>query len=306
LYGNRPAVLFFYPKSFTGGCTREVQAYRDRAKDFNALDAVVIGVSQDDVSTQRKFCDEYGLPYDLIADIGGKITKAFGIPERKAGITSRWTVVVGRDGKVITVDQNVGEDIEGHPARVLDDLRQDWKRYVAGFTPLFNGKDIDNWVPIKASADTWTVADGVLRCSGKPVCYLRTDKDYRNYTLLLEFAYPEKIGNAGVLVHISGEDKVWPKSLEPNLNVGQMGKIYEIDGAKVTFGEKNPLRDYAVSPGDWHRYEITCRGDTITLVIDGVVVNRVTRSNITSGKIGLQSENVPIHFRTVAIKSLEN
>ena len=43
-YGRRPVVLFFYPKSFTRGCTREVQAFRDRAKEFNALDAAIIGV----------------------------------------------------------------------------------------------------------------------------------------------------------------------------------------------------------------------------------------------------------------------
>ena len=303
LYGRRPVVIFFYPKSFTPGCTIEVQSFRDTHDDLSAFDAAVFGVSQDDQSTQRKFCDQYELQYDLLVD-DGAIAKAFDVPA-KGRFNSRWTVVIGRTGKVLLVEQNVNQDIKAHPANVRSALQADWKQYLAGFEPLFNGKDLDDWVPIQASADTWTVADGVLRCSGNPVCYVRTKKSYADYKLLVEFKYTEKLGNAGLLVHITGPDQVWPKSIEPNLNVGQMGKFYVIDGAEVKYVGENPLQNVEIAPGQWHRYEITCKADTIEAVLNGRLVNRAVKSNLTAGLIGIQSEGVPVHFRTVAIKSLK-
>jgi peroxiredoxin Q/BCP len=161
MYGRRPVVLFFYPKSFTPGCTIEVQAFRDALGDLREFDAAVFGVSQDDPGTHRKFCDSYRLSYDLLADDGGAIATSFGIPT-SGRFNSRHTVVVGRTGKVVFVETDVNKDIKGHPKRVAAALEKDWKAYVGGFKPLFNGKDLDGWAPVQASTDTWTVKDGVL------------------------------------------------------------------------------------------------------------------------------------------------
>ena len=73
---------------------------------------------------------------------------------------------------------------------------------------LFNGKDLTGWSAqpqnADAPADLWTVKDGVLKCQGKPVGYLRTDRDdFSNYVLSVEWRWPEKGGNNGVLVHAS-------------------------------------------------------------------------------------------------------
>ena len=97
---------------------------------------------------------------------------------------------------------------------------------------------------------------------------------------------------------------VTPKSLEPNMNIGQMGKIYEIDGATIEFVGENPLRKVDVAVGIWNRYEVVCKGDTSTVALNGQVVNRAKNASGSSGPIGLQSEGVPLHFRTIAIKPL--
>ena len=286
-----------------------MRAFRENAKALATVDAAIFGVSQDDVSTQKRFCDAENLPYDLLVDEGGKLAEAFGVPRIRGGkLDARWTIVIGRDGKVITVDTEVGKDIAGHPERLLADLKKDWTRYKEGFKPLFNGKDLSGWKLVSASEDTWAVEDGILNCSGKPTCYIRTKTEHENYALLVEFQYAEKLGNAGLLLHITGEDKVWPKSLEANLNIDEMGRIYEIGGATIKHprDDKKPLAAVDVKPGEWNRYEIVCRGDAVTLTLNGTLVNQATDANVTRGFIGIQSEGVPMRFRTVAIKPLSD
>ena len=89
---------------------------------------------------------------------------------------------------------------------------------------LFNGRDLAGWSAQpkedQATAKTWSVKDGVLKCTGKPVGYLRTDRDdFENYVLTLEWRWPGGGGNNGVLVHAStpGALGVWPKSIEVQL-----------------------------------------------------------------------------------------
>jgi hypothetical protein len=90
-------------------------------------------------------------------------------------------------------------------------------------TMLWNGKDLTGFKPYASDTQqdltkTWFVKDGVIRCEGNPPGYLRTEKNYANYLLHVEWRWPEKGGNSGVLVHMSGPDKVWPKSLECQLH----------------------------------------------------------------------------------------
>src|SRR5687768_13727800 len=75
--------------------------------------------------------------------------------------------------------------------------------------PLFNGRDLAGWTyhlsdPDVKMEDVWSAKDGVLKCKGKPSGYLLTKKnDYENYVLELEWRWPEKGGNNGVLVHVT-------------------------------------------------------------------------------------------------------
>ena len=153
-------------------------------------------------------------------------------------------------------------------------------------------------------ADVWSVADGVITCKGQPAGYLRTMKDFTNYVLTLEWRWPERAGNSGVLLRMVGEDKVWPKTLEVQLKHDQLGRFIGMGGAKIERRPEKPLQVNA-GAGEWNRFEVTCKGDTIKVVIDGELVNVGKRAEPRSGFIGLQSEGAPIEFRTLAIRSLK-
>jgi peroxiredoxin Q/BCP len=122
-------VIYFYPGDFTGGCTKQAQAYRDALAAIEELGAEVVGLSGDEVSTHRLFKETYGLKYSLLADVEGKVAKLFGVPvkagdkvratgpdrrplldadgkriEPERPVTlDRWTVIVGRDGKIASL-----------------------------------------------------------------------------------------------------------------------------------------------------------------------------------------------------------
>jgi hypothetical protein len=184
---------------------------------------------------------------------------------------------------------------------------------------LFNGKDLTGWKvflnPKAKDADparTFTVKDGILDVSGTPAGYILTEKDYSNYVLTLEWRFPGKPGNSGVFVHVSGPDKIWPKGLEAQLMSGRAGDIWLVDGFKtnVDAARKDPkqarhffrMKDKVEKPvGEWNKYEITCKGNTVKLVVNGETVNEGTEMEATSGKILLQSEGAPIQFRNIEL-----
>src|SRR6185295_2215047 len=108
----------------------------------------------------------------------------------------------------------------------------------AAKTALFNGKDLSGWVqylPENADhskpdpAKTWSVKDGVIHCAGTPIGYLRTEKTFKNYFLVVEWRWPATPGNSGVLLHMQREDHVWPLSVEAQLESGNAGDFWMVD-----------------------------------------------------------------------------
>lgn len=98
--GNKPVVLFFYPKDDTLGCTKEVCAFRDSFEDFRKLDAEVIGISSDSVKSHRSFAKKHDLPFTLLSDEGGKIRSLYRVPNALGLFPGRVTYVIDRDGIV--------------------------------------------------------------------------------------------------------------------------------------------------------------------------------------------------------------
>src|SRR4028119_786281 len=78
--GEKPVVLFFYPKDGTLGCTKEACAFRDDYEGFGKLDAEVIGISSDSVESHRSFAAKHDLPYTLLSDEERKLRKLYGVP----------------------------------------------------------------------------------------------------------------------------------------------------------------------------------------------------------------------------------
>jgi len=186
---------------------------------------------------------------------------------------------------------------------------------------LWNGVDLIGWKPFTNDknadpAKTWSVADGVIRCGGKPSGYMRTEADYANYLLHVEWRWPEQGGNNGVLIHMMGADKVWPKSLECQLHSGNAGDFWVIGGVetrehagkgqRVNGRRTVKLKDSSEKPvGQWNAYDIICRDDWVVVFVNGLLQNVATKCSITSGKICLQSEGAPIEFRNIYIEPLE-
>lgn len=205
-----------------------------------------------------------------------------------------------------------------HPAPAAEDD--------AGWTKLFNGTDLTGWTryltPTAKDADpdkVWTVKHGVIVCAGNPTGYLLTEKEYDNYVLRLQWrwgAAPARGGrNSGVFVHVVGPDKIWPKGIEAQLMADHAGDFWLVDGAKLTIDrarqDKNTPRHYLRTKdgvekpvGQWNQYEITCRADSIKLVVNRQFVNEGTASDPARGRILLQSEGAPIEFRNIELKPL--
>jgi peroxiredoxin Q/BCP len=92
-------VLLFYPGDDTAVCTKQFCSYRDRADDMSALDAVVVGISHQDLDSHRSFTAHHGLTVPLLADVDHDVARAYGVSAPVLG-TRRAAFVVDEDGIV--------------------------------------------------------------------------------------------------------------------------------------------------------------------------------------------------------------
>ena len=88
-------VLYFFPRAFTPGCTRETAAFRDSHADLRLLGACIVGVSTDDAPTQCRFADFMRAPFPLIADPDGLISRAYDVRWPLLNVAKRVTFVIG-------------------------------------------------------------------------------------------------------------------------------------------------------------------------------------------------------------------
>lgn len=126
-FKGKPVVLYFYPKDDTPGCTKEACAFRDKSADWQALDAVVLGVSCDDVQSHAKFRDKYQLNFPLLVDEEHKIAELYGawreknMYGKKSMGVQRSTYLIDAQGKVAKVWKRVS--VDGHDEQVLEALK---------------------------------------------------------------------------------------------------------------------------------------------------------------------------------------
>ena len=98
--GQKPVVLFFYPKDDTPGCTRQACAFRDGYEDFGKLDAEVVGISSDTVASHERFAAKHTLPFTLLSDEGGAVRTLYGVPSTFGLLPGRVTYVIDAEGVV--------------------------------------------------------------------------------------------------------------------------------------------------------------------------------------------------------------
>jgi hypothetical protein len=199
---------------------------------------------------------------------------------------------------------------------------------------LFNGKDLTGWAADVPEADkkpdispSFIVRDGKLVSLGKPLGHLVTDKEYENYRLTVEYRFPGKGGNCGVLVHASKPRALYgmfPQSIEVQMQSGNAGDFWCIEenievpdmekrrprkeGQKFGGGPndarniKNLTDDSEKPLGEWNTMVITCKGDTVTVSVNGTEVNAGSKATATKGKIALQAEGTEVEFRKVELE----
>lgn len=198
---------------------------------------------------------------------------------------------------------------------------------------LFNGKDLDGWYSfIKTKGKNndpdkiFRVENGLLHISGKEFGYISTNKIYKNFHLVAEFKwgmqkYPPRDADTtrrdnGICFYFSAEEKdiVWPKSIECQVQEGDVGDIWLIDSTTI---EINGIRtqpeayhrvakkiDAEMPTGKWNRVEIIANKGKIIYKVNNQVVNQAENPSLTEGKILIQSEGAEIYYRKIDITEL--
>lgn len=201
---------------------------------------------------------------------------------------------------------------------------------------LFDGKDLSGWsadVPARdtdaAAPPSFVVRDGLLVSLGEPRGHLLTDASYRDYRLEVEYRFPGKPGNCGVLVHASKPRALYgmfPQSIEVQMQSGDAGDFWVIQedievprmearrprqpgqrwgGAEgdarrilnLTDGSEKP-------PGEWNTMVVEARGPSIKVWVNGDLVNEGTKATADRGRIALQAEGTEVEFRRLEIGPL--
>jgi hypothetical protein len=194
---------------------------------------------------------------------------------------------------------------------------------------LFNGRDLTGWVDVNTSPETWKAVDGLLVCTGKPIGVMRSEKQYENFILHIEWRHMEPGGNSGVFVWSEGTtppgrrlpkgmevqmlELEWinlhPKNGEPNHTGYVSGELFGAGGLTAT--PDNPRGSRSMSremrckgAGQWNVYDAVCVDGTVKLAINGKFVNSIRDSSVRKGYLCLESEGSEIHFRNIRILEL--
>lgn len=201
---------------------------------------------------------------------------------------------------------------------------------VGTWVDLFNGKDLSGWVDVNTSPETWRVEEGLLKCTGLPIGVMRSEKQYENFILHVEWRHMEPGGNSGVFLWSEGtvpEGRQLPKGMEvqmlelewPFLNRDENGEprpiAYvhgELFGANgMTTVPDNPrgersksIENRCLGKGEWNYYDVVAVDGTVKLSVNGKFVNGVSKASVKKGYLCLESEGAEIHFRKIQIMEL--
>jgi 3-keto-disaccharide hydrolase len=183
-----------------------------------------------------------------------------------------------------------------------------------GAVELFNGKDLSNWTYVSKDAnskmeDVYSVSDGVIHDKGNPIGYIRTKEKYTSFKLHVEWRFPAKPGNSGVLLRVQEPDNVWPKSVECQLQSKNAGDIWVIDEFPIKTAPdrtegRHVKKEHETNEkplGEWNEYDITLDGGNLELKVNGLVQNTASDMQVIPGYILLQAEGAEIEFRKVTL-----
>ena len=191
-----------------------------------------------------------------------------------------------------------------------------------GFVPLFNGRNLDGWVNVNCAPTTWSVRDGMINSTGKPICELRTARMFENFILELEYQHLDPQGNAGVFIWgdaLTAPGQPFVRAIEVQVldgrntdNYTSHGDVFAIHGARMTPDRPHPggwMRSLpserrARPAGEWNHYRITAQNGTLKLAVNGKEVSGGYDITPRKGYIHLESEGGRVLYRNLRVKEL--
>ena len=201
-----------------------------------------------------------------------------------------------------------------------------------GFVSMFNGRDLTGWTNINCAPETWTVKDGMIHCTGRPVGALRTTRQYENFILEVEWRHLQHGGNSGVFIWgtpISAPGVPFLRGIEVQVldhgyaidwekRTGKKPDWFTTHGDVFAVGVKlNPFEpkspdgsrsfprlNRSRGHGEWNHYYIRAINGEIRLWVNGEEVSGGNGANPARGFLCLEAEGSPIHFRTLRIREL--
>lgn len=191
-------------------------------------------------------------------------------------------------------------------------------------------KDVPlRWYDVNTSPGTWSVKNNMLMCTGQPIGVMRSEKQYENFMLHIEWMHLEAGGNSGIFVWSAarpGEENRLPDGVEVqmleldwvNLNKrnGELppiayvhGELFGVGGVKTIpdnpRGERSKsIENLCKGKGEWNTYDVICVDGVIKLSVNGKFVNGISKSTQKKGYLCFESEGAPIHFRNLTIVEL--
>ncbi|HTF20822.1 MAG TPA: DUF1080 domain-containing protein [Chryseolinea sp.] len=185
------------------------------------------------------------------------------------------------------------------------------------------------WINVNTDKDTWTVSRNELRCSGHPIGVMRSEKQYENFILHVEWKHVEAGGNSGIFVWSSavpGEKDRLPDGVEVQMleldwvklnsrdGVEQPiayvhGELFGVGGVETVPDNARGTRSKSIENlckprGEWNTYDVICVDGTIKLSINGKFVNGISKSSQKKGYLCLESEGAEIYFRNFSLVEL--
>ena len=190
------------------------------------------------------------------------------------------------------------------------------------------GGEIIKWFQVNTEPETWRVEDDILVCTGLPIGVIRSEKEYENFLMHIEWRHMEAGGNSGTFVWSKAEpgenrlpDGVEVQMLEldwvnQNIRNGEKppiayvhGELFGVGGVDIVPDNPRGVRSKSIEnrckgKGEWNTYDVVCVDGTIKLSVNGKFVNGISQSSQKKGYICLEAEGAEIHFRNLKIVEL--
>lgn len=190
------------------------------------------------------------------------------------------------------------------------------------FRPLLNDNDLEGWVLVNVAPSTFKMENGILKCTGKPIGEIRTEKMLQNFVLEIEWRHLKPRGNAGIFVwaddltargqpfHRGIEVQVLENAYGDSKGHTTHGDIFPIHGAKMNpingrgGGRAFPTELRSKPSPEWNHYRIEAIDGKISLAVNGKVVTRGENCNPRKGYLCIESEGGVVEYRNARIAEL--